>query len=177
MALFKRILRRLSGTSYVRNALTHPVAISDLRRRPKQREWLGLGLMAFSYVIGWPAVAALVYLVYRLREPLVVIIGGPVIYGISHLVFLVGLWLAGADYSRKLLRFATRKGYERYLPEAIWEVGKEEGPKAGPEASPRTGPEVGSEAGPKAGPEVGPEATPKATPENVPESLPKKDDR
>jgi hypothetical protein len=58
------------------------------------REWLGLGLVALSYLIGWPVVALLALAAYRLEEPLLLGIGGPLAYGLSHLVFLAGSWLA-----------------------------------------------------------------------------------
>ena len=41
-------------------------------------------------------------------QPMIVIIGGPTAYGISHLVFLLGMYLAGARYSWIFLRWLTR---------------------------------------------------------------------
>ena len=51
----------------------------------------------------------------HLREPLIVAIGGPVTYGLSHLVFIVGMYLAGADYARVFFRWATRVAVERVI--------------------------------------------------------------
>ena len=76
------MLRRLGGTKYVREARATPVDLSVLRRRPTRRVWLGIFLAVLSYVIGWPVILFLGYLAYRLQEPLVVAIGGPVTYGI-----------------------------------------------------------------------------------------------
>jgi hypothetical protein len=83
--------------------------LSLLRSKPKPRVWMGLGLVGFSYLIGWPAVGFLALIAYLWREPLIVAIGGPVTYGLSHLVFLVGTWLAGSQYVLIFLRWATRR--------------------------------------------------------------------
>ena len=76
---------------------------------------LGIILIGFSYLIGWPAVALFGILSIYFGQPLILIIGGPVIYGISHLVFIAGLYLAGARYSYVFLRWATRKALEKVL--------------------------------------------------------------
>jgi hypothetical protein len=77
--------------------------------------YFGLFLAAFAYLIGWPFILLLGYLAYCFGEPLVVVIGGPVEYGISHLTFLVGAYLAGADYARIFMRWATRRLFEKLL--------------------------------------------------------------
>jgi hypothetical protein len=76
---------------------------------------IGLCLVAFSYIIGWPAVAALGILSVYFREPLIVVIGGPVTYGFSHLVFLIGAWLIGAKYVRPLMRYAIKALFKKIL--------------------------------------------------------------
>ena len=109
------MLQRLARTKYVREARANPVDLSVLRRRPSRRVWLGIFLAVLSYVIGWPVILFLGYLSYRLQEPLVVAIGGPITYGISHLTFVVGSWLAGSAYFPTLTRWATRKAFDRFL--------------------------------------------------------------
>jgi hypothetical protein len=46
---------------------------------------------------------------------LVVIVGGPLTYGLSHLVFLLGMYLCGAVYSLIFLRWLTRVSMEKLL--------------------------------------------------------------
>jgi hypothetical protein len=108
-----RIAAGLMRIRYVREAVAEKADLSGLSHRPTLRTWTGLGLMGFSYVIGWPAVGFLAWLSYRLREPLVAVIGGPFTYGLSHLVFLAGAALAGADYAKTVLRWAVRRLVER----------------------------------------------------------------
>jgi hypothetical protein len=103
----------LARTRFGREAMEEKTDLSLLRARPTARVRLGLGLIGFSYVIGWPAVGLLAWIAYHLGEPLIVAIGGPATYGLSNLVFWVGSWLAGARYVRILLRWATRKVIEK----------------------------------------------------------------
>lgn len=98
---------------FVREALADKADLSGLKERPTLRAWIGLGLMGFSYVIGWPLVGVLAWLAYRLREPIVIVLGGPLAYGFSHLVFLAGIALAGADYAKIVVRWAVRRLVER----------------------------------------------------------------
>lgn len=66
-------------------------------------------MIGVSYVIGWPAVGLLALIAFHLGETLIVVIGGPIVYGLSHLVFLAGLFLAGEHYAPFFFRWATRK--------------------------------------------------------------------
>lgn len=97
----------------VRQSLAEPVDLTALRQKPTPRVWTGLGLIAWSYVIGWPAVGLLAWLAFHWQEPLLVVVGGPLTYGLSHLVFWIGSWLAGARYARILLCWALRRAVER----------------------------------------------------------------
>lgn len=112
---FKLLARVVSRTEFARKALEEKADMSPFKEKPSARILFGIFLMGFSYVIGWPAVTFFGILSICLNEPLIVIIGGPVIYGISHLVFLAGLYLAGARYASIFFRWATRKFLERYL--------------------------------------------------------------
>ncbi|MDR2861247.1 MAG: hypothetical protein LBV07_01680 [Syntrophobacterales bacterium] len=59
---------------------------------------MGIFLILLSYIIGWPGVAFFAWLSLYLKNPLWIAVGGPVIYGISHLVFLWGAYLVGERY-------------------------------------------------------------------------------
>lgn len=113
--MIRKIAERLARTDYVRDTLEHPPDLRDIRRRPSPRVWVGLFLVGLSYIIGWPAVAVFGVLAAWFREPLIVAVGGPLTYGLSHLVFLTGAWLAGAQYVRLLMKHATRRAFEKIL--------------------------------------------------------------
>jgi hypothetical protein len=110
-----RIIKKVAATPFVRNAIAEKADLTAFKQKPSARILFGVFLIGFSYIIGWPAVGALAALAIYLQEPLVAIIGGPLTYGVSHLVFLAGMYLAGAKYSAIFLRWATRIVMEKLM--------------------------------------------------------------
>jgi len=62
-------------------------------------------------------IAALGILSIKMHKPWLVVVGGPMTYGLSHLVFLLGMYLCGAVYSQIFLRWLTRISMEKLL---VW---------------------------------------------------------
>ena len=113
--MIKRLLHRISETRYVRSAIEERADLAAFQQKPTKRIIIGLIVIAISYTIGWPAVGALGILSVYLKEPLVLIIGGPLTYGLSHLVFILGMYLAGAEHTKVFLRWATRVSMEKFI--------------------------------------------------------------
>jgi hypothetical protein len=113
--MIKRLLYRISKTRYVRSAIEERADLAALKQKPTRRVIIGLIVIAVSYILGWPAVGAMGILSVTFQEPLVLIIGGPLIYGISHLVFILGMYLAGAAHTKVFFRWATRVSMEKLL--------------------------------------------------------------
>jgi hypothetical protein len=107
------IIHKIANTHYARKAVEEKADLSAFKQKPTVRILLGVFLIGFSYVIGWPTISALTGLAVYLQEPLVALIGGPLSYGLSHLVFMAGMYLAGAEYSAIFLRWATRMLVEK----------------------------------------------------------------
>jgi hypothetical protein len=112
-SIVKGMVARLAANRFVREALAEKADLKAMRAKPTPRVWIGLGLMGFSYIIGWLAVGLLARISYHLREPLIVVVDGPATCGLSHLVFPAGFYLAGVHYAQILLRWATRRLVER----------------------------------------------------------------
>ena len=110
------IIEKIAKTRFVRKAIEDRADLSAFRQKPTPRILLGVFLIAFSYVIAWPAIGALSILSVYMENPLILIIGGPLTYVLSHLVFLLGMVLAGADYTIIFLRWAARVTVEKYIP-------------------------------------------------------------
>lgn len=113
--MVSNVIRKIGRAPYVRKAIEERADLSAFKKRPTARILAGVFLIGFSYLIGWPAVGALGVLAVYLDEPLVVVIGGPVTYGLSHLVFMAGMVLSGAEYSAIFLRWATRVVMEKLM--------------------------------------------------------------
>ena len=109
------IIKRICETGYVRSALKDKADLSAFKEKPSIRTILGVSAIGFSYIIGWPAISALGALAVYLNRPWLIVIGGPLLYGLSHLVFLLGMYLAGANYTKIFLRWATRMAVEKWL--------------------------------------------------------------
>jgi len=123
--LGRRFVARLAATPFVRTAMEATAEAEDLealRGKPTRAVILGVALIGLSYIIGWPAVALLGVLAARFERASLLVVGGPLTYGLSHLVFMVGMYFAGNRYAPIFLRWAARgimrKLLERYPVEA-----------------------------------------------------------
>ena len=104
----RQSIQWLAGTRFAKRAIEEEADLSAFRQRPSLRVIAGVCAIMFSYVIGWPLIAGLGAVSVYWKQPLLAVVGGPVAYGLSHLVFLLGMYLAGAEYSMIFLRWATR---------------------------------------------------------------------
>ena len=109
------IIKRISEAEYARSAIEDKADLSAFKEKPSIRTILGVSAIGFSYIIGWPAISALGALAVYLNRPWLIVIGGPLLYGLSHLVFLLGMYLAGANYTKIFLRWATRMAVEKWM--------------------------------------------------------------
>jgi hypothetical protein len=113
--MIRFVLKKLSRTAYVQSAIADRADLSAFKERPTPRIVFGLFLIGLSYTIGWPVISALGMLSVYYKEPLIVGIGGPLTYGLSHLVFIAGMYFAGAKYTKIFLRWATRMFMEKMM--------------------------------------------------------------
>jgi hypothetical protein len=114
--MIRKIATYIAKNKFIKEALENPVDLSELWDRPSPRQIAGLVLMGFSYIIGWPAVAGLSMLAVWVREPLIAVIGCPAIYGFSHLVFFISVWLIGAPHFVTVLaKYAVGKLFIKLL--------------------------------------------------------------
>lgn len=111
--MIRWLTRKLLAREYVRSAIRDRADLSAFRERPTPRIVAGLVVIGLSYCIGWPVIGLLGILAVWWETPLLVAVGGPVMYGLSHLVFILGFYLAGAKYTHVFMRWATRTGVEK----------------------------------------------------------------
>lgn len=111
----RKILEKGAATQFVQKAISDKADLSLFKERPTPRTIAGISAIGISYIIGWPAVALLGAVSIHLNKPMIALIGGPVTYGLSHLVFILGMYLAGAEYARAFLRWAVRATMEKLM--------------------------------------------------------------
>jgi hypothetical protein len=84
----------LASTAAGRKAIREKPDLTAFKARPTKRFLAGVGLILFSYVLGWPMVGLFSFLAAYFQNA-GFLIGGPIAFGFSHLVFLAGMVLAG----------------------------------------------------------------------------------
>ncbi len=121
--LYKKILSTIAKTSFVQSAIEERADLSAFKEKPSLGVITGIILIILASLLGWPAVALLGIIAIKLNEPLIAVIGGPLVYGFSHLVFLLGMYFSGAKYSIIFTRWLVRVVMEKLTnPEDPGEV-------------------------------------------------------
>jgi peptidoglycan/xylan/chitin deacetylase (PgdA/CDA1 family) len=111
------LARKLASTAYVRRAIEKQVTLDAFKTSPSPRFLFGVGLVLFSFVLGWPMVALFSLLSACFHAPTLLLLG-PAFYGFSHLVWMFGMYLAGRNcikYADAVLSWILRKAVERVL--------------------------------------------------------------
>ncbi len=121
--MFNKIRIRIAKTRFVYKLLANPVDLEIFKKKPSARFFSGLFVIGFSYIIGWPMVSVLAVLAVYFKKPLLFAIGSPITYGLSHLVFMLGAFIAGKDtivYMNVFAKWSATKGLQRLLgPDAV----------------------------------------------------------
>lgn len=113
--MIRQGIKKIGATEYVRSAIVEEADLSAFREKPSPAILAGIFAITFSFALGWPAVALCGLLSLKLQNPWIAAVGGPLVYGLSHLVFMLGMYLSGATYSLIFLRWFTRVSMERLL--------------------------------------------------------------
>jgi hypothetical protein len=111
----KKIILACAATTFVQTAMAERADLGAFREKPSPVVLAGVFAIGFSFLLGWPTIFALGVLSLKLQTPWIVVVGGPLTYGLSHLVFLLGMYLSGAIYSLIFCRWLARVTIERCL--------------------------------------------------------------
>jgi hypothetical protein len=111
----KKIARYLAGKKFIQKILENPADLSEFKERMTPRLITGLILMVLSFIMGWPAIAALSALAVWFKEPLIAVIGCPTTYALSYVVFIIGAWLSRAPHYMEILARYTLQSFLKKL--------------------------------------------------------------
>ncbi len=114
VSFLRSFARRLAQTRFGQDSLSQPDGLPILKQQPGARVYVGLILMAMSFLTGLPALALLSYLSVKLSKPMTIAAGGPVVIILVHIMFGVGVYLAGQNYAVKILHWATKRFLQKY---------------------------------------------------------------
>lgn len=115
MNIIQKFARSIARTKFASRAIQDSADLSAFKEMPTARTFFGIILMCCSFIIGLPAVGLIGALAVSRQEPLFIIIGGPILVIIAHLVFAAGMVLAGGNYIRVFFRWATRIVLEKLM--------------------------------------------------------------
>ena len=115
MYIINKIASSVAKTKFARRAINDGADLSAFKEILTVQNYFGIFLMCCSYLVGWPAVGLIGALSIYWHEPLLIIIGGPLLLVMAHLVFLAGMYLAGGKYIMVFFRWATRVTLEKLM--------------------------------------------------------------
>jgi hypothetical protein len=116
-SFLRRTGERLAERPWVREAMETKADLAAFREPPSLRLVVGVVLIILSSAMGWPAVVFFGLFAVFQKEALYVLIG-PVCYGLSWLIWIAGMALAGVEnvrYGRLFFRWLTRISVEWML--------------------------------------------------------------
>jgi hypothetical protein len=111
----KKLANRIAKTKFASRAINKGADLSAFKTKPTAKSFIGIFLMCFSYILGLPAVGLIGALSIYWHKPLLIVIGGPLLIVIAHLVFLAGMYLAGGKYVMVFFSWATRVILEKMM--------------------------------------------------------------
>ena len=113
MVILRSFARKLEQTKFGQKSLIKPDGLPILKQQPGARVYVGLVLLVMSF-ISFPALAFLTYLSVKLTKPIIIAVGGPVVFILVHIMFGVGVYLAGNNYALEILHWATKRFLQKY---------------------------------------------------------------
>jgi hypothetical protein len=117
--ILKRTALYLARTKYCKTAIEDHADLAAIREKPTPSMIAGIIMIGFSYIIGLPAVIAMSVIAVWVKKPLVAVIGGPLIYAISTIIFIIGIKLTGKTYFHIFCRWLVRIILEKILGDDI----------------------------------------------------------
>ena len=115
MSIIKKTALYFARKEFCRAAIHEHADLSIFKKKLTATVIIGLILIAFSNLIGLPAVFIVGGIAAWLEKPMLAFIGIPLIYGISWLLLMLGVYLAGPKYGKALSRWAARVILEKIL--------------------------------------------------------------
>ena len=115
MNVIQKLAGRVARTEFARSAIEEGADLRALKERPSARAAFGVFLLVIGHIICWPAIGLCGILAVCWQKPLIIVVGGPVLYVVAHLALFAGVYLAGSKYALVFARWATRVSLEKLL--------------------------------------------------------------
>lgn len=119
MGLSRFLAKQLLKTGFARRAVRECADLRIFGQKPSGRMIAGLISIAVSYIACWPVISGLSVFSIYIGQPLLIVIGAPLIWTATHFLCMLGIYLAGADHSKALIRYLVRIFVERNVPDKL----------------------------------------------------------
>ncbi|MBP1710756.1 MAG: hypothetical protein H6Q49_958 [Deltaproteobacteria bacterium] len=119
MNIVKKTALYWARTKYCKTAIEDHADLKAIREKPTPSMIAGMIMIGVSYVIGLPAVIAMGIIAVWMKKPLVAVIGGPLIYAISTIIFIIGIKMVGKTYFHVFCRWLVRIILEKILGDDV----------------------------------------------------------
>lgn len=119
MGLSRVVAGQLLKTGFARRAVKECADLSIFRQRPSGKVFVGLACIAVSYAACWPVITGLSLFALYINRPVLIVIGVPLIWTVNHFLCMLGVYLAGADHLKALIKYLVRIFIERHAPDKL----------------------------------------------------------
>lgn len=119
MSIIKKAALYFARKEFCKTAINEHADLSVLKGKHTAAVSIGLFLIVFSYLIVIPGFFIVGLIAAWLKKPMVGVIGIPLAYGISWLLFMLGLYLTGPRYAKALGRWVARVILEKILGDEV----------------------------------------------------------
>jgi hypothetical protein len=115
LSIIKKTALYFAQKEFCRAAINEHADLSIFKEKLSITVIAGLILITISYIIGIPAVFIIGGIAAWLKNPKFGVIGIPLIYGLSWMLLMLGLYLAGPKYGKAFSRWTVRVILEKIL--------------------------------------------------------------
>lgn len=115
--MIKKIALYFAQKEFCRAAINEGTDLSLRREHHTLPVIIGIFLIIVSFLIGLPAVFVVGVIAAWFKKPLIGVFGIPLVYGLSWLMLMLGMYLTGPEYARALGKWFIKVVLEKILGE------------------------------------------------------------
>jgi vacuolar-type H+-ATPase subunit I/STV1 len=122
LSIIKKTALYFAQKDFCRAAINEHADLSVFKEKLSSTVFIGLILITISYILGIPAVFIVGLIAVWMKNPTLGVFGIPFIYGLSWLLLILGLYLAGPKYGKAFNRWTVRVILEKILGDEVKKV-------------------------------------------------------
>ena len=115
MSIIKKAALYFARKGFCRAAIDEHADLSIFKEKLTGTVIIGLVIIFISYFLGIPSVFIVGGIAAWLKSPAFGVIGIPLVYGVSWLLLMLGIYLAGPQYGKAFGRWTVRVILEKIL--------------------------------------------------------------